>query len=102
METPKRLPITREMNAAAVAVLMGEGNAAVENLLLHLAKIDPNFLLHLDSMNMRGAQIYAAFFGFCEAWVPTFTSCVRARSPDMIQYVNQKCPLWTAVPERFR
>lgn len=96
----KRMPILREMPLEAIVQLMAEGNRSVYNLLKICAQTDPNILLILDDMGMRGAQIFAASIGFCEGWVPKFISCVRARDPDMINFVNQKVPQLTAKSQR--
>lgn len=98
----KRLSIRREMPIDAICLLMSEGNRSVFNLLKVVAQVDPNLVLVLDDMNMRGAQIFAGCIGYCESWMPRFLSCIRARDPDMIAYVNQKVPQFKAVTKDGR
>jgi len=91
-----RATIKREMTLAAICTLMSEGNKNVYNMLVVCAQANPQILLNLDSMNMRGAQIYCAFFGYCAGWMPTFISCTLGQSLEMIDYVNQRVPQMTA------
>lgn len=95
----KRLSITREMPIRAICVLMSEGNKSLYNLLIVASEVDPNILLTLDTMNMRGAQVWVAFAGFSNKFFPHFKSCVMSRDPQMIAYVNKHVPQLTAVKD---
>lgn len=95
----KRLAIRREYSLAIICTLMAEGNKTVMKLCELCAQTDPQILLHLDSMGMRGAQIFYAFIGFCDGWFPRFKECVSSRNLDMIQYVNQRVLDMKAVPD---
>ena len=88
------------MSIRAVATLMSEGNKNCYNLLILAAEVDPNILLTLDSMNMRGAQAWAAFAGYCNYFFPHYRECIMKRDPDMISYVNQKVPQLQAVANK--
>lgn len=88
----RRLPIQREMSGEAICVLLAEGNPTVLKLLRMAWKVDPNILLNLDLLNLRGAQVFYAFIGFCNGWFPKFKECVLTKNQEMIDYVNQKCP----------
>jgi hypothetical protein len=88
------------MSIRSVAVLMSEGNKNLYNLLILCAEIDPNILLTLDTMNMRGAQVWAAFSGYCGQFFPHFKECVMKREKEMIDYVNLKVPFYQAVSQK--
>ncbi len=100
MEIPKRMSIHREMTGEAICVLMAEGDRTVYKILVMCWQVDPNIILTLDSMNMRGAQIFAAYIGFCEGWFPMLKTCVMKRDEEMIAWVNQKVPYLTAVKDK--
>ncbi len=78
---------------------MAEGDKTVYKILVMCIQVDPNIVLTLDTMNMRGAQIFAAFIGFCEGWFPMFKTCVMRRDEEMVAWVNQKVPYLTAVKD---
>ncbi len=93
----KRMPLHPDMSWNAACVLMAEGNKSMLALLQLCAQTDRQIILYLDSMNMRGAQIWAAYAGFCGLFFPNFKECVLTRNPDMIAYVNKHIPQHTAV-----
>ena len=98
----KRLSIQRDMSKDAICVLMSEGNKTVYNILVMCAQVDPQLLLLLDSMNIRGAQVFAGFLGYCEGFFPRFKTCVESRDQQMIDYINQKVPQLKAMRDRFQ
>lgn len=97
-----RFKISRDMSGYAVSLLMSEGNKNCYDLLCFCWQTDPNIVLHLDSMNMRGAQVWAAFTGYCNRFFPEFKECVLSRKPEMIDYVNLKVPQYQAVADKSR
>ena len=97
----KRLPLQRSMSGSAVCLLMSEGNKTVYDLLTMLWQADPNLVLKLDMMDCRGAQIWAAFYGYCGQWAPQFIECIKNRDDQMIAYVNKSVPQYTMVRDRF-
>ncbi len=93
----KRFSINRDMSGAAICVLMSEGNRSCYNLLTICWEMNPNIVLTLDSMNCRGAQIWAGFAGYSNLNFPMFKECVMKRTPEMIDYINLKVPQMRAV-----
>lgn len=93
----KRLSLTKDMSFLAACALMSEGNKELYSLLQLCCQVDKQLILILDSMNMRGAQIWIAFAGYSNAFFPHFKECVTNRDEEMIAYVNQHVPQYTAV-----
>jgi hypothetical protein len=74
--------------------IMMEGNPGALRVMCEVAQkqnnqtITLNFLLNLDDMNMRGAQIYVAWNDFCKNDHNRFIECVTNRDEKMIEAVN--------------
>jgi hypothetical protein len=92
----KRLSITREMPKAAICLLMSEGNKSVYNLMELCMQVDPNIVLKCETYNMRGAQLFYLFIGYCEGFFPRFRSVIETKDPDALAWVNKKVPQYTA------
>jgi hypothetical protein len=93
----KRMSLQKDMSFRAACVLMSEGNKELYTFLQMCCQVDRQLILILDSMNMRGAQIWAAFAGYSGGFFPHFRECVTSRNEEMIAYVNQIVPQATAV-----
>lgn len=77
------------MDLDATITILSEGNQPTKKLLHICADVDHMLLLHLDDMNMRGLQIWAAYYGHCEGIFDRFRVSVVSRDLAMIGYVNQ-------------
>jgi hypothetical protein len=91
-----RLPILREMPKSAICLLMSEGNDTVYTLLELCMQVDPNIVLKCETYNLRGAQLFYLFIGYCEGFFPKFRAVIETKEPEAIQWVNQKVPQFTA------
>jgi hypothetical protein len=85
----KRIPLTRSMDLDTTINIMAEGHAPTKKLLKICAEVDHMLLLHCDDMNLRGLQLWAAYYGWCEGTFARFQVCVVNRDLAMIGYVNQ-------------
>lgn len=94
---PNRPRLKREMSAKDICVLLAEGDKNVLKLLELAASVDPNLLLDLDCMKMRGEQIWQAFYGYSSGWFKIFKANVETRNQDMIDFVNRKIPHLKAI-----
>lgn len=92
-----RMSLARDMTLRAACVLMSEGNKELYTFLQMCCQVDRQMILILDSMNMRGAQIWAAFAGYSSGFFPHFKECVLTRNDEMIAYVNRIVPQFRAV-----
>jgi len=77
--------------------LMAENIPHVLKLLRMAAGIDHMMLLSIDDMNMRGSQIWTAYYLFCEGWFQKFRVMVAQRNLDMVNFVNSHHPAMRAV-----
>lgn len=84
----KRIPLTQSMDLLQTVNIMAEGHQPTKKLLHMCVTVDPILLLHLDDMNLRGAQAWAAYYGYCEGQFEKFKQCVVTRDYDMVNYVN--------------
>lgn len=99
-ESPKRVSIRREMSLEAICLLMSEGNREVYKLMVMAGQVDPNIILTLDTMNIRGVQAYYIFFEYCNGWFPKFKGCVLSKEQEMLDWVNKKIPYMKAVRDK--
>ncbi len=68
--------------------LMAEGHQPTKKLLKMCVEIDPMLLLHLDDMNLRGPQAWAAFYGWADGVFDKFRVAVTTRELEMVNYCN--------------
>ncbi len=97
-----RLKINRDMTKRAICTLCSEGNRATYDLLITCMEVDPNLVLTLDDMNCRGAQVWAAFTGYCGSFFPRFKECVVSRDQNMIDFINLAVPQFRATRDQRR
>lgn len=76
-----------------LVVTMAEGNPGALTVLMDMLRDDDGAnifdVLHLDDMNMRGAQIWAGYKYACGQNLETFQNKIRNRDQEMIDKVNQ-------------
>ncbi len=85
----KRIPLTKSMDLVATINIMAEGHQPTKKLLTICANVEPILLLHLDDMNLRGLQVWAAYYGHCDGIFERFRVSVVGRDLAMVGYVNQ-------------
>ncbi len=84
-----RIPLTKSMDMEITINIMAEGHQPTKKLLKICVDVDPILLLHCDDMNLRGLQIWAAYYGWCDGIFDRFRVAVTTRDPAMVGYVNQ-------------
>lgn len=87
------------MDLGQVAIIMSQGHRHTLKLLTMCIDVNPYLLVHLNDMNMRGPQIWTAYYYFAEGIYEKFESCVLGRDTEMVNYVNKACPGPRAVRE---
>ncbi len=83
-----RIPLTRSMDLDRTVQVMAEGHHPTKKLLKLCVNVDPMLLLHLDDMNLRGHQAWAAYYGYCEGQFERFRVLVVSRDVEMVNYIN--------------
>lgn len=86
------------MDMMTTIMIMSEGDRHTHKLLRVCVDVDPYLLLHLDDMNLRGVQIWNAFYFYCDGLFEKFKVCVTTRDLDMINFVNKYPGYERAVP----
>ena len=74
---------------------MSEGNPGALTVLINAAKtLEPvknvAFLMHLDDMNIRGAQIWVGYKDHCGQYLDKFVEKVESRDSDMVKVINDE------------
>ncbi len=74
--------------------LMAEGNPGAAGVLMQFSKRDPVLrgvaeMLHLDDMNIRGAQIWVAYKDWAGEDIEKLSVGIRGRSWDLVSVVNK-------------
>lgn len=79
------------MSIIDVITTMSEGNMGALNALMSLAKDELGmiYILDLDDMGMRGAQIWIAFKDACGQDLEKFKTFCRERDQKIVDIVNQ-------------
>jgi hypothetical protein len=75
-----------------MAVKMSEGNPGALSVLIQLMEMGMDgfmVIMHLDDMNIRGSQIWVGYKDFCGEDIEKFKETVEARSPEMVEVINQ-------------
>ena len=84
----KRIALTRSMDLGTTINIMAEGHHPTKKLLKLCVQVDPLLLLHLDDMNIRGKQIWAAYYGFCDGHFEMLRVRIVSRDLNMVNYLN--------------
>lgn len=90
----KRPQIELNMSYMDLMILMSEGNPGALTVLAEMFKRGDNgimAMLHLDDMNIRGSQVWVGYKDHCGHDLDKFLECIRERSPEMVQTINQIC-----------
>lgn len=90
----KREPLNQSGDIRDAIITLSEGNPGAINVLMEVTRktsLADHVLSNLDSMNIRGSQIWVAFKDHCKQDVLRFTECVLRRDGDMVATVNSEC-----------
>jgi hypothetical protein len=93
----KRQPLRKTMSLEDSVALMGEGHKHALKLLRMIAATNHMLILHLDDMNLRGVQVWCAFYYFCDGIFEKFSVMVLNRDAQMVAFVNTAFPMMKAV-----
>lgn len=92
IERPRK-PFILDTPIPTIIAKLSESNPNVRKLLSELLSASDSrnaFVLgHLDSMNMRGLQVWIAFNDFAKGDKNTFLNALRSQSTTMIEFVNR-------------
>ena len=91
MTTQSRPAVDLNGTTLDLLVLMSEGNPGAAKVLTELAKTEPRGLaaiLHLDEMNMRGAQIWAGLKEYCDGDINKLINAAIDHDPKLVAFVN--------------
>jgi len=93
-EVIERKPIHMDDSLREVLLKMAEDNPGAMRVLMKiLGKFGYgclSLILQLDSMNIRGKQIWIGYRYHCDADIDRFIRCIRDRDPEMIERINRE------------
>ena len=88
----ERMELKMTDSLTAVCIVMAEGNPGALKVLSEIVKekgIDAFMsILHLDDMNIRGAQIWLAYKDYCGQDLERLLEAAEARDPEMVAKIN--------------
>lgn len=89
-----RRKIDSTMSTFDVIQIMSNGNIGAFTTLMKLVKLEETLcLLHLDDMNIREDMIWYGFKDYCGQNMEKFINCIKDRSEDMINCINEYCEM---------
>lgn len=94
MSAPRR-QIDLKMTANDFVFTMTEGDIGAGNVIVEILKLGPQeaqeLLLALDDMNIRGAQIWAAYCSYAGRDLQRLVNAIDQRDPLLVEAVNLEC-----------
>lgn len=92
MEKKKREKLDLGSSSQEMFITMSEGNPGALRVIMELAKGRMHTVLFLESMNMRGWQIWEAY-KYCGQDLDRLTMAVALRDHGMVGHVNREATL---------